>query len=194
MPKDTKATVWIVESLEFSDENSHKEGEIISRTLRMSGKRSDYTYLRTGKEFETFMKEFGESTHRYLHISCHGHTGGFHTTTDMIPALEFARILAPHVSKRRVFLSTCLATNDRFAKALLSNSKCLSVLGPAGRIDFDDAAIFWSAFYHLMFKDNSASMHRESIEKNASQCARLIGEQFRLFYRKGEGVAQKLLP
>jgi len=193
MAKVTKATVWIVESLEFSDENRRKEGEIISRTLGLSGKRTEYTYLRTRKELEAFVKEFGNSVHRYLHVSCHGYTGEFHTTTDMIPALEFAKILAPHVNKRRVFLSTCLAADDGFAEALLSKSTCLSVLGPAGTINFDDAAIFWSAFYHLMFKDSSDSMHHKTIEKSAGQCAKLVGEQFRLFYRKGRKVASKLL-
>jgi len=189
----TKATIWIVESLGFCDENARKEGEIISRTLQMSGKRTSYTYLRTRKEFEAFAKEFGNSPHRYLHVSCHGYDGVFHTTTDMIKASEFADILRPHVDKRRVFLSTCLAADDKFAEALLLNSKCLSVLGPAGTIDFDDAAIFWSAFYHLMFKENRNSMQNDKIKNNGLQCAKLVGEQFRFFYKKGGKVAQKLL-
>jgi hypothetical protein len=189
----TKATIWIVESLGFGDENTRKEGEIISRTLRMSGKRTDYTYLRSRDELEAFVKEFGESAHRYLHISCHGDTGAFHTTTEMIPTLEFADVLAPNVNKRRVFLSTCLAADDAFAEALLSKSTCLSVLGPAGEINFDDAAIFWSAFYHSMFKDDRNSMRNDIIRKNVRLCAKLVGERFRLFYRKGEEVAQELL-
>jgi hypothetical protein len=192
--KKTKATIWIVESLGYRDENTRKEGEIISRTLRLSGKQTDYTYLRTQTEFKAFVKEFGQSTHRYLHISCHGNESEFCTTTGRIPALKFAQILAPNLKNpRRVFLSTCLATNNKFAKALLLESKCLSVLGPAGEINFDDAAIFWSAFYHLMFKENSDSMQNDKIKKNVLQCAKLVGEQFRLFYKKGGKVKQELL-
>jgi hypothetical protein len=190
----TKATVWILETLNFSDETERKEGEILSRTLRLSRKHTAYTYIRTRQEFEAFVREFGNSAHRYLHISCHGETGAFHTTTEGIPAEEFADILAPHVDERRVFLSTCLAANDSFAKALLLNSGCLSVVGPAGSIDFDDAAIFWAAFYHLMFKDNPDSMNRQSIEKNLLLCAKLVGERFRFFYKQNGRVVQKLIP
>jgi hypothetical protein len=194
-PKKTKkATIWIVESLGFCDENARKEGEIISRTLQLSGKRTSYTYLRTRKEFETFAEEFGNSEHRYLHISCHGYKGVFHTTTDVIKASEFADILVPHVDKRRVFLSTCLAGDDRFAKDLLLKGTCVSVLAPAGDIWFDDAAIFWTSFYHLMFKDDRDSMRNDNIKKNVLQCATLVGTQFHLFYKRGGKVVQELLP
>jgi hypothetical protein len=43
----TKATVWILETLNFSDETERKEGEILSRTLRLSRKHTAYTYIRT---------------------------------------------------------------------------------------------------------------------------------------------------
>jgi hypothetical protein len=80
-PKGTRATLCIVESLEFLEEDTHCEGEIISRTLRLSGKPTQYVYLRSRDELEAFVKEFGRSDHRYLHISCHGDSGGFFTTT-----------------------------------------------------------------------------------------------------------------
>jgi hypothetical protein len=68
-PKGTRATLCIVESLEFLQEDTHCEGEIISRTLRLSGKPTQYVYLRSRDELEAFVKEFGRSDHRYLHIS-----------------------------------------------------------------------------------------------------------------------------
>jgi hypothetical protein len=191
--KSTKATVCIVESLDFFDEDTHREGEIISRTLRLSGKKTHYSYLRTRDELESFMKEFGKSNHRYLHVSCHGNTGQFFVTTEMIPALEFAQILVPHVNKRRVFLSTCLAADNQFAREILENSECWSILGPAGVINFDDAAIFWTTFYHLMFKESPDSMQRADIERVVTQCAKLVGEQFRFFYRRDGKVAEKIL-
>jgi hypothetical protein len=112
-PKRTTATLCIVESLEFLQEDTHREGEIISRTLRLSGKPTHYVYLRSRDELEAFVKEFGRSDDRYLHISCHGNTGEFFTTTGKISAVEFAKLLAPHVSKRRVFLSACLVSVRR---------------------------------------------------------------------------------
>jgi len=190
----TTASVCIVESLNFLDKETHKEGEIISRTLRLSGKKPHYSYIRTRDELESFVKEFGKSEYRYLHISCHGNTGEFYVTTEMIPAEEFSEILAPHMKDRRLFLSTRLAANDKFAKDFIRKSGCRSVLGPAGTIRFDDAAIFWTAFYHHRFKANSKSMNRQDVLSTATLCANMIGEQFRFFYRDDRGKAKgKLL-
>lgn len=102
-------------------------------------------------------------------------------------------MLAPHVKGRRVFLSTCLATNSVFAKELLLKSGCFSVLGPAGKINFDDAVIFWTAFYHCRFKQNPKSMKRKDVEDTAALCANLVGEQFRFFYVDDGKVRTKLL-
>src|ERR1700736_2133329 len=104
-PKRTTPTVCIVESLDFLQEDSLKEGEIISRTLRLSDKPAHYTYLRSSDEMKAFVKEFGRSKHRYLHVSCHGNASAFFTTTGRMPAVDFAEMLAPHVDNRRVFLS-----------------------------------------------------------------------------------------
>ena len=163
--KRTTPTVCIVESLDFLQEGSLKEGEIISRTLRLSEKPAHYTYLRSSDEMKAFVKEFGQSEHRYLHVSCHGNASTFFTTTGRMSAVDFAELLAPHVDNRRVFLSACQAAQSQFAKSLLSNSDCWSVLAPVDNIYFDDAAIFWSAFYHIMFKDNPDSMNRSGIER-----------------------------
>jgi hypothetical protein len=99
----TKPTVCFVESLGFLEEQTHKEGEIISRTLQLSGKRSAYAYIRTKQELKAVVAEFGESKHRYLHLSCHGvvdennKATGFHLTTGQIVSDDFASLLAPHV-------------------------------------------------------------------------------------------------
>lgn len=193
-PKKTP-TVCIVESLRFLEEDTHREGEIIAKTLRLSGKETHYSYLRTRQELEAYVKEFGASPHRYLHVSCHGNEGGFGTTTGYLAAEEFARLLAPHVDNRRVFLSACLAAESKFAKTLLLNSKCISVLAPVGTIQFDDAAIFWTAFYHLMFKANFASMSGAAVRATAARCASLTGETFRLFWKaNGKVVTRTIAP
>jgi hypothetical protein len=189
--KRTTPTVCIVESLDFLQEGSLKEGEIISRTLRLSEKPAHYTYLRSSDEMKAFVKEFGQSEHRYLHVSCHGNASTFFTTTGRMSAVDFAELLAPHVDNRRVFLSACQAAQSEFAKSLLSNSECWSVLAPVDNIYFDDAAIFWSAFYHIMFKDNPDSMNRSGIERTVKKCADLINAEFRLFFPEDGKVRSK---
>lgn len=184
----TKATVCFLESLGFLEEATHREGEIISRTLKLSGKRSDYVYVRSKAELAAFAAEFGSSDHRYLHISCHGNSDGFITTTERVESVQMAELLAPHLAGRRVFVFSCLAARSAFANSLLGASECLSVVAPIGTIRFDDAAIFWSTFYHLMFKASRGSMSNELIEANVKLCASLVGERFRLFRRKGGDV------
>lgn len=188
MSKDTRPEVCIIESLNFMEEDGYKEGEIIARTLRLKEKRAHYTYVRTTEELTAFMKEFGESDYRYLHISCHGNQGQFFTTVDPLSIEEFVEILAPHVRGRRIFLSACLAANSEFAKQLFEKGKCLSILAPAGSIRFDDAAIFWSAFYHLRFKEKPDSMNRKNVIETAKKCAMLVDEKFRFFYQEDDQV------
>lgn len=194
----TEPTVCFIESLGFLEEQTHKEGEIISRTLQLSGKSSAYAYIRTEEELRAVAKEFGESDHRYLHLSCHGTVNakgratGFHLTTGPIASDDMAEILAPHVENRRVFLSSCLAARSTFAQSLLSQSKCLSVLAPMNSIKFDDAAVFWTAFYHLMFKGGKRSMAVRRIKKNVGICASLVQERFRLYYRCDDDTIEKV--
>jgi hypothetical protein len=194
MTRKTTANVCILESLGFMDEDAYREGEIISRTLKMSGKRPYYVYVRSRDELKAFIKEFGESHYRYLHISCHGSANGaFWTTLGSIPGPQFAKILAPHVNHRRVFVSACLATNSAFATKLIKESDCSSVVGPVGTVSFDDAAIFWTSFYHLMFKENRVSMKNRVIEEKLEVCARLINEKFRFFFKRDQEIIERTI-
>jgi hypothetical protein len=192
----TKPTVCFVESLKFLEEQTHKEGEIIARTLQLSGKRSAYAYVRSKRELTAVASEFGASRHRYFHLSCHGvvdgeKMAGFHLTTEQLSSDDLAKLLAPNMDGRRVFLSSCLAARSTFAATLLKESKCLSVLAPMNSINFDDAAVFWTAFYHLMFKGKQKTMSVERIEANVSICASLVQERFRLFYRLKSGGTEE---
>ena len=183
----TNPTVCIVESLGFLEEQSHREGEIISRTLQLSGKRSAYVYIKSIKDLKAVACEFGASKHRYLHLSCHGAVDdkdkmvGLALTTGYILNDDLAELLAPHLEGRRLFLSSCLAARSDFATMLLERSKCRSVLAPMNEIRFDDAAVFWTAFYHLMFKAQRHAMSNARIEETVGICAALVNERFRLF-------------
>ena len=177
----TKPEVFIVESLKFDEEEHYREGELIHRSLRMSGKNPLYHYIRTREEFEHFIDEFEDSGYRYLHISCHGDRNGLSTTLNDLPRDEFVKIVGPVLDDRRLFLSTCLATTPRLANGVFSEGGCYSVAGPAKSISFADSVIFWAAFYHLMFKANAKSMKRSVIKRNLAKAALLVGEQIHFF-------------
>ncbi len=53
--------------------------------------------------------------------------------------------------------------------------------GPVNKINFDDSAVLWTSFYHLMFKANSSGMKNSLIKLNLSKSALILDEKIRLF-------------
>ena len=170
----TKPYVFIIESLEFEDEeNKHFEGEIISQILNLSGIAHKYYYVRTKSEFEYLLEEFVDLNYRYLHISCHGDKNSISTTLDDINFKDLSIMLGDKLDRKRLFLSSCLSTNENLAKSILSISDCFSIIGPNKKIYMDDAAIFWASFYQIMFKRNPMAMKRESLESLLKELKKL---------------------
>lgn len=170
----SEAEVFIIESLDFDDEREQRfEGRIISEILALSGKRCEYVYIRTRRELEAVLQQFSASRFRYLHLSCHGGGDNLHTTLDAIPFKEFGQLLAPHIAKRRLFVSACSATNARFADSVMPGSDCYSILGPDQDILFSDAAVLWASFYHVMFRADSTAMKYAAILAKAQEVANM---------------------
>ncbi|WP_299183190.1 hypothetical protein [uncultured Chryseobacterium sp.] len=162
----TDPYVFILESLDFEDEKRGSfEGEIISQILSMSNIKHKYFYIRTRREFEYFIDQFAKSNYRYLHISCHGSTDKISTTLDDISFQDLGIILGDKLDRKRLFLSSCLSTNESLAEAIFPTSDCISIVGPNKEINMDDAAIFWSSFYQKMFKENIKYMKNEKVKE-----------------------------
>lgn len=191
----SKAEVFIIESLNFTEEEDYREGEMISRSLKMSLKNPIYRYVRTKLELQHFVDEFEDSDYRYLHISCHGSKNGISTTLDNLSIDEFADIVGPALDGKRLFLSTCQASTSRMAQAVFEKGGCTSLVGPVNRINFDDSVVLWTSFYHLMFKADAKRMKREQIKKTIADVAGLVGERVNFFAsRNGRLFAQVVLP
>lgn len=169
--------VFIIESLDPDDEgNGRFEGGILSSILKLHGKKPKYRYVRTREQFETAVKQFGNSNYRYLHISAHADETGMCTTNqDPIDFDALASILAPHLSRKRLFLSACSMTNENLAREIIPRSKCYSVVGPTEDIAFTDAAIMWSAIYHLMFSNSTSAMKHAQLKDQLIRVVSLFG-------------------
>ena len=171
----TKPYVFIIESLEFEDEEKqHFEGEVISRILNLSKIEHKYYYIRTKTELQHLLNEFVDLNYRYLHISCHGSKNSIATTLDTIKFDELSLMLADKLDRKRLFLSSCLSTNDSLANSILPVSDCFSIIGPDKKIYMDDAAIFWASFYQIMFKRNPKAMKRENLEQLLTELKELF--------------------
>ena len=133
----TKPEVFIVETLRFKDERKGRlEGKVLTEMLELIGKSPRYYYIRTRKELKSVLKIFSRSRYRYLHLSCHGDEESIDTTLDEIKFKELGKILKPHLKKRRLFVSSCEVVNEKFAKAVMRASGCLSVAGTSDEVDF----------------------------------------------------------
>ena len=148
----SKPEVFIIESLEFDDEEEERfEGRILADILRLAGKKPIYYYVRTKQELVAVLDLFERSQYRYLHLSCHGDDESIATTLDEdIEFRELGEIMNPHLKGRRLFVSSCDVVNDQLAETLMS-SGCLSITGPTQEVCFAEAAILWTSFYHLAF-------------------------------------------
>ena len=127
----TKANVFIIESLDFDDEQDNQYlGRLLSQILHLGGKESAYRYVQTEDELEKALRLFGASRYRYLHLSCHGSKKSISTTLDDIPFPKLGKLLKPYLRKKRLFISACSAVNEDLAKAGIPSSRCTSIMGP----------------------------------------------------------------
>ncbi len=180
----TKPKVFIIESLDFEDEEKKRfEGYIISDILRLSKIETKYYYIRTKSEFKEVISKFYDSDYRYLHISCHGGANGdsIWTTMDEIKFDELALILEGNLYRKRLFLSSCSVVNQKLAKTVIPKTECFSIIGPKKDIEFRDAAIMWASFYHLMFKKNKKNMFRDGLMENMQKVVDAFGQQLNYF-------------
>lgn len=193
--KNTEPKVFIIESLEFDDEDKGRyEGSILADILRLSGIQTQYYYIRTLREFKEILNLFQNSGFRYLHISCHGGDKSIWTTLDEIKYNELALILKEKLKKKRLFMSACSVVNKELAKNIIPLTECYSIIGPARDIGFNDAAIMWASFYHLMFKENSSSMVREGLLKNLQKVVDTFGEPLNYYsISKSKGFKQNFI-
>ena len=179
----TKAAVFIIESLSEEEEEQEEkyEGKLLQQILKLSKIESTYYYIRTRKEFVRILQLFGDSKYRYLHLSCHGNKEKIKLTYDEINFTEFAEDLGIRgFEERRLFLSSCFIANDNLANAMNSTS-CYSIIGFDTEVKFSDAAIFWSSFYHQIFKHNKKEMKKEKVKQVIKKLS-IVFELKVLFY------------
>jgi hypothetical protein len=189
----SKPEVFIIESLTLADEKRNcPEGRRIADMIALSGpsgKRCKYFYIRTQLEFAKILQIFKRSRYRYLHLSCHGEEGvGLWTTFERMSFGQVSELLCPYIDKKRVFLSACKAADLNFATKLMKRTNCISVMAPTENIEFSDAALFWSSFYHLMFKQDHERMNNKEVIEIASQVAHLFGISLNHYGKNGDGA------
>jgi len=187
---DTVPEVFIIESLELTDEAKERRGgAVLAAVFKMCGKNPLYYYIRTKAELELMAKEFERSGYRYLHISCHGGDTSLETTLNSVDYQEFADIFRGRLKSRRLFVSACSAGNQLFAEVIGGKNKDLiSIAAPSHDIQFDHAVAFWSSFYVKTFSMNAKSMNSDRIVEVLKPLAALFGEPVHFSKKNKQGA------
>jgi hypothetical protein len=187
MSVKTKKALFIIESLQFEDERTRREGRILRQIMQLSGEDAKYIYIRTQQELGFALDQFRKSKFRYLHISCHGDRHSIALTLDQLLFEDFAAEVTPYLEGRRIFFSACEVVNDELARAILPKSGCNSIVGPRKKIDFDDALLMWATFYHLTFRDNDDGLKGGKIRWMLRRIKHTFGIEFDYYRKAGDG-------
>jgi hypothetical protein len=190
MATDTTPDVFIIESLGFEDERSGRlEGNFLSHILTLADRQVRYVYIRTRAEFEEVLDQFEDSGFRYLHISSHGSAKGIRLTLDPLSIADLQNSLGPCLENRRVFFSACGVVTPDLAKALLKDTGCYSVVGPSQDIEFGEAAVFWAALYHILFRNEAKSVSREALRCAVARAQQALDVHVSYFSRSQKRLA-----
>lgn len=183
MPRHIPAYgVFIIESMDWENEANNKlDGLALKTILDLSDIPNQYIYLRTRQEFEHAIELFKESDYAFLHISCHGNEESICLTMDDITFEDLGIIMGPSLKYRRLFLSACKAACFAMAEFFIPHHHCYSIMGAADTIDYDKAAIFWSAYYYLMYRDDQERMWQKKIIPNLENITRTFNESLNYF-------------
>lgn len=181
--KNTDPGIYIIESLDFDDEQGPMEGKILSNILELEGLDYRYHYVRTKTELQHFIDDFVDSRLRFLHLSFHGDEDSIATTLEEITHDELGKMLEGKLKYRRLFMSACASVNDSLAENVVKISGSNSIIGPSSTVDMDEIAIFWASFYHLMFKNNPTAMKKKDIVKTLDSLVKLYNLSIK-YYKK----------
>lgn len=177
-----KYGVFIIESMDFENEvNGKLDGAALKTILDLGDIPNQYIYIRTYLEFEYALKLYQQTDYGFLHISCHGNDQSICLSLEDISFEELGILIGPYLKYRRLFLSACKAACFSLAEHFIPHYHCYSVIGPTDEIDYDKAAIFWSSYYYLMYRDNQERMWQKDIIPTLENITKTFYEKLSYF-------------
>lgn len=176
---------FILESLTLEDERENRrDGFLLHEILKLHGKKPQYFYFRTEKEFHELINEFYKSKYRYLHLSCHGSQNTISYTMGSSTFERFAELTANKLNNRRLFVSGCNIGTKELADAVFKkNGGMYSITAPKEKVFFDQSISFWSAFYYMMYAWDSSTMKKKRLEKVLRQLSIIFEMPLSHFYK-----------
>jgi len=162
----TEPEVFIIESINVEDEIRERyEGRALRDSLRITGQRPAYYYVRTKDEMSQTLELFRHSSYRFLHFSVHGSNNSIFTTLDEISNADFSKMCTDKLKNRRVFFAACKVGGGTLNFLLQGTNKGMySIAAPLDKITFGTACAFWNAFYTKILNDNPFGMKADQLK------------------------------
>lgn len=163
--------VYIIESNELH----YRDGEKLREILDLIEFPCRYQPVGTLSEFSNAIDEFSKSGFRYLHLSCHADMDGIQIKDSLIDNKDLIPICKGKLSRKRVFLSACRASNLRLATVLIQKCGAQSIIGSPQDLHFITAATLWPAFYHKVQELDKQSLNQKSLTRILRTCVNFFG-------------------
>lgn len=177
MPKghDVRLSLQIIES-PSPDEifNARTEGSVLSQTLKLSGIPVSYNVAVNIDKFGDALALFASrraqdpSVFPILHLSMHGHPEGVSLTDGFFLTWDQLGKLLLHVAQGQllVAMSSCFGFSGcRMAMSEHGDIPFMGLVGHDAKVNLDDAAIAYAAFYHRLFKGETIPVAVEAMQK-----------------------------
>lgn len=175
----TAYAVYIIESSDLH----YKDGQKLREILDLIDFPCHYVAVSNLKEFANAIEEFNQIGFRYLHLSCHADMDGIQIRDTLIDNKDLVPICKGKLSKKRVFLSACKASNLKLATALIERCGAQSIIGSPQNLPFITAATFWPAFYHKVQELDTQSLNRKSLTRILRACVNFFGISINYYHQ-----------
>ncbi|MCA9099505.1 MAG: hypothetical protein KDA63_00030 [Planctomycetales bacterium] len=177
MSENRNFFVHIIESpsaIDLLDERT--EGRLLCEGFRLSGIDSSYnlaTNVKTlimslGSRLEREKSKFGKTP--ILHFSLHGDGMSVGLTDgSQVSWSQFAVLLATIRDFLETGILVCISSCFGFAGSDMPNIRGMppfwAIVGPSGKVDWDDSAIAFMTFYHLFAKGHSLEVAVDAMKR-----------------------------
>ena len=180
----TEPEVFIIESLSVQDEIRDRfEGKALRDSLRITGQKPAYYYVRTYAELAQALELFRHSGYRFLHLSLHGSVDSLFTTLEEITNVEFANLCAGKLKNRRVCFSACEVGSGGLHTLIPARNKGMySIAAPQDKLQFGVASAFWTAFYTKALTEDCLSMKIQDVKAILTQLCQFFNIRLTLSY------------
>jgi hypothetical protein len=168
--------IRVIETILASDQG--QDIKILSEVIKMIGFHVKPIVVDGKTSRESFIESLTSGQERYIHVSAHGDSDGFyihgerqtHVSVEHISQQVRVRYNNDRNCLRGRFLtaSACGSPSLSFWKDFFDCTGVSAVVAPMGEVDFEESAMFYSAFYFALLRHPSSRIKQSTSQRLAA--------------------------